>query len=107
MPRFQAAHWPHNVSLLPAVREIARGQGCTVAQLALAWVLAQGDHIIPIPGTTRIDHLEENAAAVDVRLATDTLARLDALINAKTVSGARYNDATLPEIDTEEIPAQF
>ena len=105
MPRFQASHWPHNLSLLPPVRDIAREQGCTVAQLALAWVLARGEHIVPIPGTTRVDHLEENAAASDVRLSPDTMARLDAIINPATVSGARYNDATLPEIDTEEIPA--
>ena len=104
MPRFQPAHWPHNRSLLPAVTAIAREQGCTTAQLALAWVLARGEHIIPIPGTTRIDHLEENAAAADVRLSSETMTRLDALINPKTVSGARYNDATLPEIDTEELP---
>jgi aryl-alcohol dehydrogenase-like predicted oxidoreductase len=72
-----------------------------MAQLALAWVLARRGDIIPIPGTTRLDHLEENAAAVDVRLSPQTIARLDALINASTVSGPRYNEATFPEIDTE------
>jgi len=105
MPRFQGNHWPHNLSLLPPVRDLAREQGCTVAQLALAWVLARGEHVVPIPGTTRVDHLEENAAASGVRLSPGTIARLDAIINPATVSGARYNDATLPEIDTEEIPA--
>ena len=103
MPRFQPAHWPGNLSLLPAVRAIAQEYGCSVAQLALAWVLARGEHIIPIPGTTRIDHLEENAAAVDVHLSPYTMARLDSLINEKTVSGPRYNAATLPEIDTEDF----
>ena len=105
MPRFQGNHWPHNLSLLPPVRDLAREQGCTVAQLALAWVLARGEHVVPIPGTTRVDHLEENAAASGVRLSPGTIARLEAIINPATVSGARYNDATLPEIDTEEIPA--
>ena len=105
MPRFQPAHWPHNRALLPGVTALARELGCTTAQLALAWVLARGEHIIPIPGTTRIDHLEEDAAAVDVRLSPGTMAQLDTLINPSTVSGARYNDATLPEIDTEEMPA--
>jgi hypothetical protein len=104
MPRFQAANWPRNLALLPPVAAIAREQGCTTAQLALAWVLARGAHIIPIPGTTRIDHLEEDAAAVDVALSPETMARLDAIVNPKTVAGARYNDATLPEIDTEELP---
>jgi aryl-alcohol dehydrogenase-like predicted oxidoreductase len=104
MPRFQAAHWPHNRALLPPVAAIAREQDCTTAQLALAWVLARGEHIIPIPGTTRIDHLEEDAGAAGVRLSPETIARLDTLINPKTVSGPRYNDATLPEIDTEDIP---
>jgi len=103
MPRFQGDHWVHNRALLPAVNALAREQGCTTAQLALAWVLARGEHIIPIPGTTRIDHLEEDAAAADVRLSPDTIAQLDALINPSTVSGPRYNDATLPEIDTEEV----
>jgi len=107
MPRFQPAHWPHNRSLLPGVTAIAHELGCTTAQLALAWVLARGEHIIPIPGTTRIDHLEEDAAAVDLQLSPDTMARLDTLINPTTISGPRYNDATLPEIDTEEIPESW
>jgi aryl-alcohol dehydrogenase-like predicted oxidoreductase len=104
MPRFQGANWTHNLSLLAGVNAIAREQGCTTAQLALAWLLARGEHIIPIPGTTRIDHLEENAAAADVTLSRDTIDRLDALINSTTVAGPRYNAATLTEIDTEEIP---
>jgi aryl-alcohol dehydrogenase-like predicted oxidoreductase len=104
MPRFQGANWTHNLSLLPGVNAIGREQGCTTAQLALAWLLARGEHIIPIPGTTRIDHLEENAAAADVTLSRETIHRLDALINSTTVAGPRYNAATLTEIDTEEIP---
>jgi aryl-alcohol dehydrogenase-like predicted oxidoreductase len=73
--------------------------------VALAWVLARGEHIIPIPGTTRIDHLEENAGAIDVHLAASTMERLDALINPRTVSGPRYSEAVQRDIDTEEIPA--
>ena len=63
MPRFQAEHFPKNLQLLDGLAALAREQGCTMGQLALAWVLAQGPHIIPIPGTTRLDHLEENAGA--------------------------------------------
>ena len=103
MPRFQSEHFPRNLALLDELGAVARDQGCTMAQLALAWVLAQSDRIVPIPGTTRLDHLEENVTAADIRLDEKTLARLDELINPSTVSGARYNAATQKEIDTEEI----
>ena len=63
MPRFQAEHFARNLGLLDGLSNIARQNGCTMAQIALAWLLAQGEHIIPIPGTTRIDHLEENMGA--------------------------------------------
>jgi len=75
----------------------------TMAQLVLAWLLAQGGDIVPIPGTTRGDHLEENVGATEITLASDTIAKLNDLINPRTVSGARYNAATQIEIDTEEI----
>ena len=101
MPRFQGENFARNLKLLDGFTAIARENDCTPAQLALAWLLAQRDDIIPIPATTRLDHLEENVGAVDVRLSAETIARLNALINAKTVSGPRYNDATFPEIDTE------
>jgi aryl-alcohol dehydrogenase-like predicted oxidoreductase len=100
-PRFQGENFARNLTLLDDLSGIARENDCTMAQLALAWLLARGDHIVPIPGTTRPNHLEENAGALDVRLSSDTVARLEALINAATVSGARYNETTFPEIDTE------
>jgi aryl-alcohol dehydrogenase-like predicted oxidoreductase len=103
MPRFQAGHWEKNLELLGPYAEVAREQGCTMGQLALAWLLARGPHIVPIPRSTRIDHMRENLGAVDVRLSQATIDRLDGLINTRTVSGPRYNAATLPEIDTEEI----
>ena len=102
MPRFQGEHFTRNLSLLEGLSDVAHESGCTMAQAALAWVLAQGPHIIPIPGTTRLDHLEENARAEHVRLSPDTLARLNELINPSTVSGARYNATVQQEIDTEE-----
>ena len=101
MPRFQGENFAKNLKLLDGFSKLARENDCTMAQLSLAWLLAQGDHVIPIPGTTRIDHLAENAAAPDVRLSTETLARLDALINPNTVSGLRYPAAVQAEIDTE------
>jgi aryl-alcohol dehydrogenase-like predicted oxidoreductase len=103
MPRFQGEHFARNLALLDGVEAIAAENNCTMAQLALAWLLAQREFIIPIPGTTRQDHLEENLRAVEVELTRSTLDRLDALINPRTVSGARYNAATQGEIDTEEL----
>jgi len=100
-PRFQDENFQRNLKLLDGLVAIARENDCTPAQLALAWLLAQRDYIIPIPGTTRLDHLEENAGALDIRLTAETIARLNVLINSRTVSGPRYNDATFPEIDTE------
>jgi aryl-alcohol dehydrogenase-like predicted oxidoreductase len=74
-----------------------------MAQVALAWVLQRGEHIVPIPGTTRLEHLEENARAANIRLSDDLMRRLDALINPATVAGARYTDTVLAEIDTESF----
>jgi aryl-alcohol dehydrogenase-like predicted oxidoreductase len=106
MPRFQPAHFPKNLLLLDGLSALASQQGCTMGQLALAWVLAQGPHIVPIPGTTRLDHLEENVGATNITLSHDMQRRLDALINPTTVSGPRYAAAVQAEIDTEELGAR-
>ena len=103
MPRFQGANFAANLRLLEEYAAIAEELGCTPAQLALAWLLAKGEHILPIPGTTRIDHLEENFGAAGVALGADSVARLDALINQRTVAGVRYNAAAQADIDTEEF----
>jgi aryl-alcohol dehydrogenase-like predicted oxidoreductase len=103
MPRFQGPHFAKNLSLLDGLSAVANESGCTMAQAAIAWVLAQGPHIIPIPGTTRLDHLEENARADQVHLSPGALEKLDELINPSTVSGARYNPTVQQEIDTEEV----
>ena len=107
MPRFQSGHFERNLVLLDGLAGVAREERVSMAQLVLAWLLAQGDGIVPIPGTTRLDHLEENARASAVQLDPRTIARLDDLINPRTVSGARYNAATQTEIDTEEIPGTY
>jgi aryl-alcohol dehydrogenase-like predicted oxidoreductase len=104
MPRFSPENYAANLMLLDDYARIASDVGCTQAQLALAWLLARGDHIVPIPGTTRVDHLRENVAAMDIALDASTIARLDALINPRTVVGPRYSAATQAEIDTEEFP---
>lgn len=103
MPRFSPESYAANLELLDEYAAIARSVGCTLAQLALAWLLARGEHVIPIPGTTSLAHVRENMAALDVSLDAATLARLDDLINARTVVGPRYNAATQSEIDTEEF----
>jgi aryl-alcohol dehydrogenase-like predicted oxidoreductase len=103
MPRFQPEHWPANAALLPAWRELADEAGCTPAQLALAWVLSRGDHVVPIPGTTDAAHLRENLAAVDLVIDPDVLARAGGLIDTDTVSGPRYAPAQSAEVDAESF----
>lgn len=105
MPRFEPAHYAANLKLLDGHGELAREAGCTMAQLALAWLLHRAPHVIPIPGTTSVAHLAENLKAGDVALTADQVARLDALINQRTVAGPRYSAATQAEIDTEEHTA--
>ena len=101
MPRFDAANHARNLELLPPYRALAREAGCTPAQLALAWLLHKAPHIVPIPGTTSVDHLREDLAAADVRLPPELIGRLDALINEKTVAGNRYGEQANREVDTE------
>ena len=105
MPRFYPDQYAQNLTLLDGYAAIAQDAGCSMAQLAIAWVLSRGEHVIALPGTTRLAHLEENLAADGVALSAATLQRLDALINRHTVVGARYNPATQAEIDTEEFAA--
>ena len=99
----QPEAWAANLKLLPPYVALAREAGCTPAQLALAWLLAQGEHVIPIPGTSNIAHLEENMGALKVQLSADLLRRLDALINRHTVTGPRYNPAAQADVDTEDF----
>ncbi|MFT3663534.1 aldo/keto reductase [Piscinibacter sp.] len=103
MPRFAPANYAANLKLLDGFTAIARGLQCTPAQLALAWVLARGDHVLAVPGTTRIAHLRDNAGAAEIGLSASTLAQLDALINQRTVAGPRYDAATQAGVDTEEF----
>ena len=94
-PRFQGENFDLNLRLVAQVRELAQVKGCTPGQLALAWVLAQGEDLIPIPGTKRRDRLEENCGAVDVVLSGEELARLAAIFPPGAASGARYPDSML------------
>jgi aryl-alcohol dehydrogenase-like predicted oxidoreductase len=105
MPRFQPPHFEHNAKLLAPLAAIADRVGCTRAQLALAWLLAQGDQVIAIPGTTKVTHLEENHGSGAIRLDARTIAELDALLPPGSVAGARYPPATQAENDTEDFGA--
>jgi aryl-alcohol dehydrogenase-like predicted oxidoreductase len=105
MPRFDPQHYARNLQLLPGYKALAREAGCTPAQLALAWLLHKRPFIVPIPGTTRVEHLREDLAAADVRLAPGLLERLEAHINQGTVSGHRYSAQSRSEVDTEEFAA--
>lgn len=105
MPRFEPGHYARNLQLYAGLQALAREAGCTPAQLSLAWLLAQGPDIVPIPGTTSMAHLEEDLAAAGLAVDAALLARAGELVNQRTVSGARYNAATQREIDTEEFPA--
>ncbi|TFY96829.1 aldo/keto reductase [Ramlibacter rhizophilus] len=103
MPRFEPANFAANLKLLPGYRALAQEAGCTPAQLALAWLLHKGEDIIPIPGTTSVEHLREDLAAADVRLDASLMERLEAHINESTVQGNRYNAQSRAEVDTEEF----
>ena len=103
MPRFQAAQFAQNAALLAPLGAIAARVGCTRAQLAIAWVLAQGDHVIAIPGTTKVAHLEDNHGAGAIELDAATLAELDALFRPGSIAGERYPPATQAENDTENF----
>lgn len=103
MPRFSPENYAANARLLPAYQALAAEAGCTPAQLAIAWLLQRGEHIIPIPGTTSVDHLLEDLGAADVRLSADVMARVEALINQQTVTGPRYNPQGTGEVDTESF----
>jgi aryl-alcohol dehydrogenase-like predicted oxidoreductase len=91
-PRFQGANFQRNLDLVGRVREIATSKGCTPGQLAIAWLLAQGSDVVPIPGTKRLRYLEENLAAVDVTLTDAELAAIDEAAPVGASAGERYAD---------------
>lgn len=99
LPRFQGANYDHNLRLVEALRGVAAGLGATPAQVALAWLLQQGDDIVPIPGTKRRRWLEENVAATSLRLPATATAELDRLFAPGAVAGERYAPAHLRYLD--------
>ncbi|MGA7161660.1 MAG: aldo/keto reductase [Bacteroidota bacterium] len=98
-PRFQEANFQHNLDLLKRIEEIALQIGCTPSQFALAWVLAQGENIVPIPGTKRRKYLEENVAAVDIVLSKEILDRVNEVAPQGAASGTRYPAAAMQSLN--------
>lgn len=103
-PRFFPENYAGNLPLLDVARECAEDAGCSVAQLALAWTLAKGDHVVPIPGTTNLQHLEENWRAGQIELSGDIVARLDAHFLPEKAVGPRYNTMGQSVVTTEMYP---
>ena len=99
LPQFQGENLARNIALAERVQGLAKTLGVTPVQVALAWLLAQGEHLVPIPGTKRVRYLEENAAAVDVRLSADQLAEIDSAVPKDAVAGDRYTAAGLAAVN--------
>jgi len=98
-PRFQGENFRKNLDLVARIEELARAKGCTASQLALAWVLAQGPDIVPIPGTKRVKYLEQNAAAAAIGLTAEDLAAIDAAVPAGGAAGDRYAPAAMVRVN--------
>lgn len=105
MPRFQGEALAANLRLLARFSLLAKEAGCTPAQLCLAWLLQRDENIVPIPGTSNPAHMIENAGAASITLSGDLVERLEALINERTVTGARYSDTMQATVDTENYAA--
>ncbi|PCI88933.1 MAG: aldo/keto reductase [Hyphomicrobiales bacterium] len=103
MPRFNAENYPKNLALLDKVKQVADSEGCTLAQLANAWVVQQSECIVSIPGTQNLEHLAENFSALKVTLSADALAKLDEIMAPSAIAGPRYTATVQLDIDTEEF----
>jgi aryl-alcohol dehydrogenase-like predicted oxidoreductase len=99
MPRFEQENFHRNTEVVEKIKAIAARKGCTPAQLALAWVLSQGDYIVPIPGTKRRQYLEENVGALDIRLTPEDLTEIDSLIPPGAAAGSRYSEPGMRAIN--------
>jgi len=98
-PRFQGANFQKNLDLVTTLEKLAEQKGCTASQLALAWVMAQGDHIFPIPGTKRIQYLDENAGAMNVSFTKKELEAIDAIFPKNAAAGLRYPEQMMGSVN--------
>ena len=99
IPRFQGENFEKNLELVREVEALAQEKGCTPAQLALAWVLAQGDDIVPIPGTKRVKYLDDNLGALDVTLTAEELEQIDAILPPGAAAGERYHASGMATVN--------
>ena len=98
-PRFREENFGQNMRLVERVREVAAEKGCTPSQLAIAWVLAQGPEVVPIPGTKRRKYLEENAGAAGVELSREDLARIEDVLSREAIAGERYPEQSMSTLN--------
>jgi aryl-alcohol dehydrogenase-like predicted oxidoreductase len=98
-PRFQGANFQKNLDLVAHLEQVAKRKRCTSSQLALAWLLAQGDDLVPIPGTKRVQYLEENVGALDVQLSADDLRRIDEIAPQGVAAGSRYSEGGMATVN--------
>jgi aryl-alcohol dehydrogenase-like predicted oxidoreductase len=98
-PRFQGANFQKNLDLVAHLEQVAKQKRCTPSQLALAWLLAQGDDLVPIPGTKRVQYLEENVGALDVQLSADDLRRIDEIAPKGVAAGSRYSEGGMATVN--------
>jgi aryl-alcohol dehydrogenase-like predicted oxidoreductase len=98
-PRFTGENFEKNIQLVREVEEMAKEKGCSTAQLALAWVLARGEDVVPIPGTKRVRYLDENIGALDVKLSAEDLKRLDAILPPGAAAGERYHERGMASVN--------
>jgi aryl-alcohol dehydrogenase-like predicted oxidoreductase len=103
MPRFQAEHMHKNMALLESMYKLCQELNCTMSQLCIAWLLQQGSHVIPIPGTTQIKHLKDNILATKLALNVSLMDQLNHIFTQQNINGARYPVANQLEVDTEEF----
>jgi aryl-alcohol dehydrogenase-like predicted oxidoreductase len=103
-PRFNEENFPKNLKLVDDLKAIADEKGCTVGQLVLAFLMAQGDDIIPIPGTTRVKNFDENMGSMQVKLSKDELSKIRKLIEETEVHGGRYPEAFSKALFVDTVP---
>ena len=104
-PRFSAENFPKNLKLVDEIDAIAKTKGCTASQLTLAWLMAQGNDIVPIPGTTKIDRLDENLGALNIKLSSEEEKTIRQACENAEVHGARYPEAMAGALFVTTVPA--
>ncbi|MCJ1305960.1 hypothetical protein MMC08_008777, partial [Hypocenomyce scalaris] len=105
-PRFSAENFPKNLKLVEEIQALARKKGCTPGQLTLAWLMAQGEDIIPIPGTKKIKYLEENLGAVEVKLTREEMGEIRDAVESAEVHGGRYPEAMAATLFADTPPLE-